>query len=315
MQFKPYPITENMRKPRVEDPDDIRLAKFALNTDDIDEVRPGDCVLIGYPDDRGVSRNGGRIGAKDGPDQIRKFLYTMTPGPGVIKNNIRLVDFGNLNIDGLSLAAAHGAARNFIEDIRAIGAKIVTLGGGHDWAYPDFVDFKESFMEETMLINFDAHLDMRPQPQDPEKQDHSGTPFRKILEQSENQLLVVGLQEHCNAISHIEWAEDRNVAILNLKSFETLGSQDQFNALSTRVYPDKKIGLSLDLDVFSAAHSPGVSAPQAFGLDPQIVLRFLEERAHQINQFGIYEYNPTFDRDGQTARLAAKLIHAYLNAV
>ncbi|HLR26945.1 MAG TPA: hypothetical protein VK112_13855, partial [Fodinibius sp.] len=36
-------------------------------------------VLLGFPSDEGVKRNGGREGAAEAPDEIRKELYKMTP--------------------------------------------------------------------------------------------------------------------------------------------------------------------------------------------------------------------------------------------
>jgi formiminoglutamase len=35
----------------------------------------GDLVLLGFPYDIGVERNGGRIGAKEGPTAFRKYYY------------------------------------------------------------------------------------------------------------------------------------------------------------------------------------------------------------------------------------------------
>ena len=37
-------------------------------------------VLIGFPHDEGVRRNGGRVGAKDGPDVVRTFLSKIGTG-------------------------------------------------------------------------------------------------------------------------------------------------------------------------------------------------------------------------------------------
>src|SRR5262245_15964635 len=45
-----------------------------------DEAKPG-VVLIGFACDEGVRRNGGRVGAKDGPRAIRKALAKL---PGAI---------------------------------------------------------------------------------------------------------------------------------------------------------------------------------------------------------------------------------------
>src|SRR3954469_20549389 len=39
-----------------------------------------DVVIVGFPSDEGVRRNGGRVGAAQGPAAIRQALYKLTPG-------------------------------------------------------------------------------------------------------------------------------------------------------------------------------------------------------------------------------------------
>jgi formiminoglutamase len=46
--------------------DDPRLG------DHVKQGADGALVIVGYPCDVGVARNNGRVGAKDGPDAVRK---------------------------------------------------------------------------------------------------------------------------------------------------------------------------------------------------------------------------------------------------
>lgn len=326
--FTPYPQSRIPRRPRVEDPNDLRMGFFVQTPeghhlkDFVDQIGENDIVLLGYADDRGVDRNGGRTGANEGPDEIRKILYAMTPGFDSTQKKLRIWDLGNLKSWSFSLLEAHEEARKIISSIRRRGARIVSLGGGHDWAYPDFVDFSTHFEDKvTQLINFDSHLDMRPIPEDVDKQGHSGTPFRRILTHSQRagnraQLAVFGLQKHCNADGHIKWAQGQRAVLQFLEELpENLSEQWELLKSRAELDTQKLIGLSIDLDVFDAAHAPGVSAPQAFGLHPRTTLKLIDEHADQIKHFGIYEYNPRYDLDAKTARLAAKLIHHWLTKI
>ena len=73
--------------------------------------------------------------------------------------------------------------------------------------------------------------------------------------------------------------------------------------------------LTIDIDVFSASTAPGVSAPAARGVNYESVEALLQPIFNAKNSAGqakliiadLAEYNPNFDIDNQTARLAARL--------
>jgi arginase family enzyme len=50
-------------------------------------------VLLGLPQDEGVARNKGRLGAAGAPDAIRQALYKC-----VALQSVRLIDLGNTRI-------------------------------------------------------------------------------------------------------------------------------------------------------------------------------------------------------------------------
>ncbi|MBS1983900.1 MAG: formimidoylglutamase [Bdellovibrionales bacterium] len=315
--FAPYSNPRIPIHPRVEDPDDIRLGAFVRApqgplSEVLPEIRENDFVILGYPDDRGVDRNGGRLGAADAPEEIRKYLYNMTPDPHLTRGSkpFAIWDIGSLQSWSLSLTEAHDTARKAVQQIRETGARLITLGGGHDWAFPDLIDFRHR------IINIDAHLDMRPLVADPELAAHSGTPFRKILGQRTDGsgIGVIGVQKHCTARSHLEFANSHRVNCLFLEDMPW--SLDKQWALITDKFAldqkDDSFALSVDMDGFPQSMAPGVSAPQSFGVDPALAVRMINHLGTRLKHLGIYELNPLFDEDGKTARLAAKLIHHFL---
>ena len=77
------------------------------------------------------------------------------------------------------------------------------------------------------------------------------------------------------------------------------------------------IYVTVDLDAFPSAHSPGVSAPSPFGLSPsyaQSILRHLL-KTQKVVAIDFAEANPTYDIDNATARLAAKLIWEVVQSI
>lgn len=314
--FAPYVNPKLPTRPRPEDQDDVRLGNFVRSiqaplSEILPQIKKTDFIVLGYPDDRGVDRNGGRLGASDGPDEIRKFLYNMTPDARHPFEGRQIWDIGNLRSWSLNLVEAHEEARKALRSLRETGARVITLGGGHDWAYPDFADFKDR------VLNLDAHLDMRPVTDDADASAHSGTPFRKILNARKDgsNFGVIGLQRHCNASTHLEYAKSLRVSCVFLDELPwDLEAQWTYlqNKLGLRAESDR-FAMSVDLDAFPQSEAPGVSAPQALGLDPRLALRLIETLGQRSRHLGIYELNPLYDRDGATARLAAKLIHAFLH--
>ena len=72
-----------------------------------------------------------------------------------------------------------------------------------------------------------------------------------------------------------------------------------------------KLYITIDLDGFSSAYAPGVSAASPMGFSPAIVIACLEKilSSKKVMSLDFAEMNPKYDRDNQTAKLAASLIH------
>src|SRR5437660_1189611 len=85
-------------------PDDPRLGEVVeFWQGDPAALRPGRAVLVGFPQDEGVRRNHGRPGAAEALQEIRRWLYRLTPVH--IDGNFNLahqppLDVGNVRIQG-----------------------------------------------------------------------------------------------------------------------------------------------------------------------------------------------------------------------
>lgn len=268
-------------------------------------------VLIGFPSDEGVRRNGGRPGAASAPDAIRELLYTMTPDaeqPEAFEQCIgRIKDLGNYQVTG-DLQRDQEAFGRELKPWLQKGVVPVILGGGHETAFAHFSGYAEAGLK-TAILNLDAHADVRPLKND---QPHSGSPFRQaILHRSGacEMYLVAGLQPHSVARSHLAFIEEHE----GQYQFRDDTHVTSLSALFDRHYSERLM-VTFDMDAVDQAFAPGVSAPCANGLhsDLWLTAAYLAGRNERVTSFDLSEVNPAFDRDRQTARLGALTVWQFL---
>lgn len=268
-------------------------------------------VLIGFPSDTGVTINGGRAGASEAPRAIRKELYKMTPNAGEPKTFAGLIessaDPGDVNITG-DLESDQKALGEAVGFYLEKGIVPVILGGGHETAYGHFLGYAEADLN-TAIINLDAHTDVRPLKKG---NAHSGSPFRQAMEHNSGcceQYLAAGLQPHSVAGSHAGYIQEKGGRLLfrdetNITRF----SGFLHEAAGTRIM------VTFDMDAVDQSFAPGVSAPCVNGLHPDFWLTaaYLAGKNQKVTSFDLSEVNPTYDRDHQTAKLAALTVWHFL---
>ena len=288
-----------------DDKNDPRLGNF---------VRPtgsADVVLHGYPDDEAIQNGGGRVGAAMGPERIRHWLYRMTPS--VLGETISLADHGNINTS-LTLDARHISARKKVAEV--VGAsRLITLGGGHDYGFPDGAGFLDVYKDQKpLVINFDAHFDVRP----PKAKLSSGTPFYRLLEEFKDvDFIEIGIQTQCNAKAHYEWLKERGAKVIFTDSWIQSGENLVDYTLKNTgdwLLKRRPTFLSIDMDVFSWPYAIGTSQSWPIGLSPEAfypLYLFLLKRL-DVRVLGVYETAPSLETHDGTAKLAAQLIHRFL---
>lgn len=284
-------------------------------------------LLAGYPDDEGIRINGGRPGASEAPDQVRRPLYRMTPsalnaglgllgGTGPHSQEHVLWDAGNLNITAISLEQRHQILTDSVRAVLNLGAAWVGIGGGHDYGFADAAAFIEALYdrgsnERPLILNFDAHLDVRPTTSGLS----SGTPFFRMLEKYPDvDFAEIGIQSQCNSRSHLEWVKARGARVLTQDEVEASGesfTSQVMALLGNWILRPRPVFLSVDIDAFSSSVAPGCSQSWATGLTPHEFFPCLQTLARRLDvrMLGIYEVSPPLDHDNRTAKLAAQIIH------
>lgn len=269
-----------------------------------------DMAIIGYPDDEGISLNGGRVGAQNAPKEIRTYLYKMTPHLQS-KRLPQILDMGDLVDKERPLAERHEEARLMTRTFCQNGMRWIALGGGHDYGYCDGAGFLDVYKNDAVIINFDAHMDVRPT----DKGFNSGTPFHRILSEFTGMVdfAEVGIQNQCNSKSHIAWAESKGARVFTLDEVNAKGLAAALKEFMSGK-ENKKVFLSVDIDAFTSSEAPGCSQSWTTGLHTK---EFLECFKWLIANFdvrglGLYEVSPPLDQDNRTSKLAALIAHNFI---
>src|SRR5690606_38517742 len=123
-----------------------------------------------------------------------------------------LYDLGNLKNAG-SLEERRQSLKNFLATLYKNKQRVLSLGGGHDWAYPDIAALLQHYSvgrnkKRCVVVNIDAHLDVR----NDDKGVTSGTSFYRLLEEFNNfDLIQVGIQPYATSQFHANYAKSKKV--------------------------------------------------------------------------------------------------------
>ncbi|KAJ3229067.1 hypothetical protein HDU81_005682 [Chytriomyces hyalinus] len=302
-----------------------------------DLIQPGvgkHVTLIGFPYDIGVARNGGRIGARDGPAAFFKLVRERRTGTAVnpeLGVDLTSLGVGNLGLieEGLSLEDAHAKLQAAVKQVLDAGSIPFVIGGGNDQSYPNaaaLLSHLEGTNSSIGVINIDAHLDVRPR--NAQNEVHSGTPFRQLLEderfihgQSQSAATAPNFVEFAAqgsqcAQSHADYVTESGGAIVWLDAVQESVSAKACFVNTLNGMGGDRLFVSFDLDSVHGGDAPGVSCPSPMGLSAKDALDICFESGKnpRVALFDLSELNPQIE-EYRTARLTAMMFHYFLCGV
>jgi len=277
--------------------------------------QPEGVAILGFASDEGVKRNLGRVGAKAGPAAIRKVLANQAWHMAK-----PVYDAGDVSCDDEALLTAQQELAEQIDRVMQDGHFPLVLGGGHEIGFASWQGINRFAQRQAQsprvgIVNLDAHFDLR----DYSEKGSSGTPFKQVAEQCDEQgteflYCCLGVAEGANTPALFQRADRLNVSY---RLDEDMGvaqlSQTQ-QQLAEFIERCDWIYLTIDIDVLPAAVAPGVSAPAARGVELEVVEALVKQikASGKLRLADLAELNPELDIDQHTARTAARL--AYLIA-
>ncbi len=290
----------------------FQIIKFLdLNAINTPKITACGYALLCFMCDEGVRRNFGRVGAKEGPLAFREVLSKLP-----LHSDISLYDAGNVICEHGDLEAAQIELGARVYQILKLGLKPLVIGGGHETAFGHYQGISK-YYDDVAILNFDAHFDVRELIDN--NKGSSGTPFRQInsMLKAQNKKFAyycAGIQNIANTKTLFQYAHENSVTYLLAEDIK----KNPYDMSWIKCILDKHqyLYVTICLDVFNAASAPGVSAPQALGIDSTFVIESLKilKESGKVVSLDIVELAPKYDICNCTAKLAASLFFNYCMA-
>jgi agmatinase len=260
------------------------------------ETRSSSAVaLLGIPYDANSSYLRGPALA---PKLIREALFSdstnMWTEDGVdlgLPNTF--LDQGDLKLSDEAVAA-FAEIEYGVKTALSAGHPLISLGGDHSITYPTLRAFHSRYPDLT-LLHFDAHPDLY-DVLEGNRLSHA-CPFARIMEEGlVGRLVQIGirtLNRH-----QFDQAQKFGVEVITMRNLAAVAT----------LKIDGPLFISLDLDVLDPAFAPGISHYEPGGMSVREVLNCIQGLRAKIVGADIVEYNPTRDRDNQTAMVCSKFL-------
>jgi formiminoglutamase len=271
-------------------------------------------AMLGFASDEGVRRNGGRVGAAEGPAALRKMLSNLP-----LLDDTPLYDAGDVGVADGDLEGAQLRYAGKLAALLDAGHLPVGLGGGHEIAFATYQGLALHLGERrprVAIVNFDAHFDLREQ-----DRASSGTPFLQAIKHAAAHGLpldycVLGISASANTRVLFDTADRLGVHYVRDDELGSFDLPARIAQLREKLADVDAVYLTFCLDALPHAMAPGVSAPSARGVAMEVVEPLLDAIAAtgKLKVMDVAELSPPLDRDNVTARVAARLIHRVTHA-
>lgn len=289
------------------DANDIRLGEIASSS--VENYEESEIVVLGCPQDEGVRRNKGRIGAALAPDAIRTQFYKLS-NFGI---SAGIFDLGDTIIQE-TLEDTHDLHTKIVRRVLRDGKRLIILGGGNDISYADGAAMAKVFGDENWsAFNIDAHFDVRA-----DFPRNSGTPYRQLLDENllkPRNFCEIAFQLQANSPIYFDYLKNLGATTISLEEFQKDAATEK--TIRSLLTADRSLFWGFDADSVRASDAPGVSAASPIGLTAEEFIN-LAGVAGSLRETRIVEFtevNPNFDIDDRTAKLVAVAMHKFCRNV
>jgi agmatinase len=265
-----------------------------------------DFIIFGVPYDKTSSF---RKGASQAPKDIRTASWnfeTYNYRTGFDIKNIKIHDYGDLDVK-------NDNPNQMVKKVSDLTSKIISkkkfpiaVGGEHSIT----AGIIKAFPKDIAVVSLDAYIDFR-NIYENERYNHACVNRRICDHIGIKNIAVMGIR----SADKEEFEEAKNLGLFFIDSFKIKKENVKQTINEVNNYlNDKKVYLTLDIDVIDPAYAPGTSTPEPFGLTPTWVSQVFEVFSSKLIGFDIVEVCPPYDK-GQTSLLAAKLIRLAIENV
>jgi arginase family enzyme len=276
---------------------DGQLAKHITSYEnEIPDITDADIVLLGINEYRGEK---GGNGNDHGPDAIRRQLYQLH----YWHKDVSIVDLGNIRT-GASLADSYAAVKTVLAELFREKKTVVLLGGSHDITLAQYFAYKEvdRQVEATCI---DADIDLKGE-----------SPVR-----SENFLMEMltgepNMVKHYNHIGFQSYfVHPRMLETMDKLRFDCfrVGIARENMEEMEPVLRNSHL-VSFDINAIKYGDSPASRlSPNGFTGEEACMLSRYAGLSSNVNSFGIFGYQPQFDKDDLSAKQIAHMLWYFVD--
>lgn len=260
------------------------------------ELSDFDVAIIGVPEDR----NSQNKGASLAPDKIRAQLYQLIR----INKKVKIIDLGNL-IQGNTFNDTYTALKEVLQVLTAKNVVTILLGGTQELTIPAFHTL-EKINSNTNVTVVDRTVDLI--------QDSITNSSETFL--SEILFKKRSLFKFCSLGYQLHLTNSSNIDLINKLYYDAyrLGEIRADISLVEPIFRDTDI-VSFDISSVRQSEAPAFvnPSPSGFYSEEACQLGRYAGLSERVTVFGLFEVNPKYDDNAQTANLAAQIIWYFLD--
>ncbi len=252
-------------------------------------------VMLGLPFDGTVSY---RPGSRFAPEQIRLASWGLEEYSPYFDKHLEDVNFhdaGDLEFPLGNTCKSLDVIERNVGDIYKDGKKVFGIGGEHLVTLPE-IKALSKYYNNLAIVHFDAHTDLR-QEYLGEKMSHSAVIRHCSDIVGPENIRQIGIRSGMK--EEFEFMKIHNTLAKNFSDLDCL--------------KDKKIFVTVDLDVLDPSIMSGTGTPESGGMDFNTLIDWFKYlKDFDIVGADVVELAPDYDASGVSTAVASKVIRELL---
>ncbi len=293
IQLKGYQFAEKTHRKHLGD-----VVKAYLKPADFPDLENTDIAIFGVNEDRNAV---GNIGCGAAADAIRKVFYKLYQG----NFDLRMTDLGNM-LRGHTIEDTYFALTSTLVELINRNIIPLILGGGQDLTFVQYRAY-EKLGQIVNLAAVDPEFDLG----NSEEGLDSRSYLSHIILQQPNYLF-----NYTNIGYQTYFVDQEAIALMKNLLFDTyrLGMV-RTNLEEVEPMVRNADLLSIDISSVRMSDAPGNSNAVPNGFYGEEVCQIMRYAglSDKLTSIGIYEYNPGYDRQDQTAQLIGQMIWYFID--
>ena len=239
----------------------------------------------------------------NGFDTVRKYFYNLFMGAW----DVKIADLGDLQ-PGFEVEDTYSAVKEVSAFLIKKQIIPIIIGGGQDLTYASYRAY-DSLEQTVNLVSVDSKFDF-------------GNVDGKLESTSYLSHIILGQPNNLFNFSNIGYQtffnSQEEIDLMEQLYFDAmrLGNVSKDISLVEPIMRDADI-VSVDIGSIRKSDAPANrnSTPNGFYGEEVCAITRYAGISDKVSSFGIYEYNPVFDHDGQTAHLIAQMMWYFVEGV